>query len=64
MKSPSPSILVVNLQMQLIAISFQMFFRSKTSKDFAPSFIVGDLDIAETENGFYIIELLKSSLRL
>lgn len=28
-------------------------------KYFASSFIVGDLDIAETENGFYIIELVE-----
>jgi peptidyl-prolyl cis-trans isomerase D len=31
----------------------------RQAKYFAPSFIVGDLDIAETENGFYIIELIE-----
>ena len=31
----------------------------RQAKYFAPSFIVGDLDIAETEKGFYIIELIE-----
>ena len=39
---------------------FSDFFQGlDQAKYFASSFIVGDLDIAETENGFYILELVE-----